>query len=255
MNTMNTLKYYSKTNNAVVPHEICIKKRKVLNLKNPHAGCNEIQPPNTGMLTVRVRSCGKVQLGPWLGSKWTLDTDRGCNWGWRRIFTNTCQVWKSLSSAVAQKSQSVGPTHTGQSIGEPCKTKDKTSMESWGTRQGSCSYSLSRLRGNSSSVPAQSQSHQYHQCTPACTKVTCLKAAIHHQLPQEQHIWLCLYQRLSEEYGLILPPKSVTMRWPLVGNFLDLSGLPNLYMRLSWLTVQRAWGINRHAAELNSQFN
>lgn len=206
------------------------------------------------MLTVRVRSCGKVQLGPWLGSKWTLDTDRGCNWGCDEYLQTPAKSGSPQVVLWHRRASLWGPHTLGRAEVSHAKLKTKPAWRAgaWGR---AAAPSLSRLRGNSSSVPAQSQSHQYHQCTPACTKVTCLKAAIHHQLLQEQHIWLCLYQRLSEEYGLILPPKSVTMRWPLVGNFLDLSRLPNLYMRSSWLTVQRAWGINRHAAELNSQFN
>lgn len=35
------------------------------------------------------------------------------------------------------------------------------------------------------------------------------------------------YQRLSEHHGLIPPAKSVSLQWPLVGTFLDLSGLHN----------------------------
>lgn len=51
------------------------------------------------------------------------------------------------------------------------------------------------------------------------------------QLPQEQHIhptWP--FQRLSEEHRPIPPPQSVSLQWPLVGTFLDLSALHTLHL-------------------------
>ena len=199
---------------------------------------------------VWVRSWGKAQLGPWLGSKWTLDIDRGCNWGCDE-YLQTRDKSGSPQAALRHRRASLRGPHTlGKAEVSHAKLKTKPAWRAE-TRGRAAAPSLSQLRGNSSPVPAQSQSHQHHQCTPARTEVTCLKAAIHHQLPQKQHIWLSPYQRLSEEYGLILPPKSVTMQWPLVGNFLDLSGLNKLY---TWWTPRRAWGINGHAAELNSPF-
>lgn len=156
------------------------------------------------------------------------------------------QVWKPPDSGTEEP---VCEAHTH--CAEPCKTKAKTSMKSWDTRQGCCSQPVP-AQGNSSSAAAQSQGHQHRQCVPAHTTATSLKAAICYQSPQEWHIQCSPYQRLLEKYGLLLPPKSATMQWVLAGNCLDLTGLHILY---TWWTPWRAWGINRHAAELNSQFS